>query len=168
MPSDDSRKSPQRYRQRIRVVAVIVSGAFALPVLFVFGMTLRELSKQPEPSIYEAPAAAPEPSTPETDSPESSAPQSSAPEPLTPETDSPESSALQSSAPEPLTPETDSPESSALQSSAPEPSTPQAATSDTTSIVIPAQEQDPSLSTDPPKLSPLPPLPDSPGGTPAS
>ncbi|KKZ12265.1 MAG: hypothetical protein TQ37_05830 [Candidatus Synechococcus spongiarum 15L] len=58
MPSDDARKSPQRHRQRTRTVAVIVSGVFALPVLFVFGMTLRELSRPPEPSIYAAPPAA--------------------------------------------------------------------------------------------------------------
>ncbi|MCY4174320.1 MAG: hypothetical protein OXF25_09740 [Cyanobacteria bacterium MAG CAR3_bin_5] len=61
MAADDVRKPPQRYRQRVRVVAVIVSGAFALPVLFVFGVTLRELSRPPEPSIYAAPPAPPEP-----------------------------------------------------------------------------------------------------------
>ncbi|MYG38828.1 MAG: hypothetical protein F4162_07670, partial [Synechococcus sp. SB0676_bin_10] len=67
MPADDVRKPPQRYRQRIRVVAAVVSGAFALPVLFVFGVTLRELSRPPEPSIYAAPPAPPEP-TPDTPS----------------------------------------------------------------------------------------------------
>ncbi|MXX08643.1 MAG: hypothetical protein F4Z67_03240, partial [Synechococcus sp. SB0667_bin_8] len=61
MPADDVRKPPQRYRQRIRVVAAVVSGAFALPVLFVFGVTLRELSRPPEPSIYAAPPAPPQP-----------------------------------------------------------------------------------------------------------
>ncbi|MCY4054949.1 MAG: hypothetical protein OXF67_03595 [Cyanobacteria bacterium MAG CAR4_bin_6] len=61
MADDDVRKPPQRYRQRVRVVAVIVSGAFALPVLFVFGVTLRELSRPPEPSIYAAPSTPPEP-----------------------------------------------------------------------------------------------------------
>ncbi|HBP52935.1 MAG TPA: hypothetical protein DD643_00615 [Synechococcus sp. UBA8638] len=64
MPADDVSKPPQRYRQRIRVVAVIVSSAFALPVLFVFGVTLRELSRPPEPSIYAAPPAPPPPEAP--------------------------------------------------------------------------------------------------------
>jgi len=63
MSSDDARKPPQRYRQKTRVVAVLVSGAFTLPVLFVFGVTLRQLSKPPEPSIYAAPPAPPEPSS---------------------------------------------------------------------------------------------------------
>jgi len=44
MAARDVRKLPQRHRQRVRVVAVIVAGAFALPELFVFGVTLRELS----------------------------------------------------------------------------------------------------------------------------
>ena len=82
MPADDVRKPPQRYRQRTRVVAVIVSGAFALPVLFVFGVTLRELSRPPEPSIYAAPPAPPEP-TPDTPSapaaPEGSSPSTTDP-----------------------------------------------------------------------------------------
>lgn len=60
MPSDDARKPPQRYPRRMRVVATILSGAFALPVLFMFGVTLREFSRPPEPSIYAAPAAPPE------------------------------------------------------------------------------------------------------------
>lgn len=63
MSSDDARKPPQRYRQGTRMVAVVASGAFALPVLFVFGVTLQELAKPPEPSIYAAPPASPEPST---------------------------------------------------------------------------------------------------------
>ena len=82
MPADDVRKPPQRYRQRTWVVAVIVSGAFALPVLFVFGVTLRELSRPPEPSIYAAPPAPPEP-TPDTPSapaaPEGSSPSTTDP-----------------------------------------------------------------------------------------
>ena len=64
MPSDDLRRSPQRYQQRIRLVATLLSAAFALPVLFMFGVTVRELSKPPEPSIYAAPAALPEPPEP--------------------------------------------------------------------------------------------------------
>ena len=70
MPSDLTRKPPQRHRQRTRVVAVVVSGAFGLPLLFVFGVTLRELSRPPEPSIYAAPDAPPVPAAP----PESVAP----------------------------------------------------------------------------------------------
>jgi len=63
MPSDDARKPPQRYRQRMRMIATILSGAFALPVLFVFGVAVRELSRPPEPSIYAAPSPPPETST---------------------------------------------------------------------------------------------------------
>ena len=59
MTSDDVRNPPHRYRQGTRVVAVVVSGAFALPVLFVFGMTLRGFFEPPEPSPYAAPTAAP-------------------------------------------------------------------------------------------------------------
>ncbi len=61
MPPSDGWKLLQRYRQSTRVVAVVVSGAFAFPVLFVFGVALRELSKPPQPSIYAAPTAPPSP-----------------------------------------------------------------------------------------------------------
>jgi len=82
MAAHDVRKLPQRHRQRVRVVAVIVAGAFALPVLFVFGVTLRELSRPPEPSIYAAPPAPPEstPAIPSADAvPEGSSPSTEGP-----------------------------------------------------------------------------------------
>lgn len=59
MPSDDARKLPRRYNQRIRVVAAILSAAFALPVLFVFGVAVRELSRSPEPANSGAPPTPP-------------------------------------------------------------------------------------------------------------
>ncbi|SAY38533.1 hypothetical protein [Candidatus Synechococcus spongiarum] len=61
MPSDDAKKPPQRHQQRIRMLATLLSGIFALPVLFTFGVTIRDLFKPPEPSIYAAPPAPPEP-----------------------------------------------------------------------------------------------------------
>lgn len=64
MPSDDVRQPPQRHHQRIRVVATLLSGAFALPVLFMFGVTVRELFKPPEPSIHAAPPVPPAPPEP--------------------------------------------------------------------------------------------------------
>ena len=52
MPSDDARKPPQRYHSRTRVLATLLSGAFALPMLFMFGVTVREIFRPPEPPVY--------------------------------------------------------------------------------------------------------------------
>ena len=61
MPSDDARKPPQRYHRKIRMVATLLSGAFALPVLFGFGLGIRQIFQPPEPAIHTLPPTPPEP-----------------------------------------------------------------------------------------------------------
>ena len=57
---DSTTWDPKRYYHgRTRIVAVITTAGFLLPLLYIFGIAIKELI-QPPPSPYAAPPEAPE------------------------------------------------------------------------------------------------------------
>ena len=62
---DTSWQMKRYYRGRTRVLAVVSATAFLLPLLYIFGVTIKEIV-QPPPSPYAAPPEPPEgPAAPE-------------------------------------------------------------------------------------------------------